>query len=85
MAEVLLYTTTVCPFCTRAKALLNKRAATYQEINLNNHPEQREEMIKKAGGRRSVPQIFINGQHIGGCDDLYELDMDGELAKMLAS
>lgn len=84
MATVILYSTTVCPFCVRAKALLAKRGATYEEINLTAHPERLEEMIQKAGGRRTVPQIFINGQHIGGCDDLYELDMDGGLEPLLA-
>ena len=84
MAEVVLYTTTVCPFCTRAKMLLKKRGATYKEINLNNNPELRTEMIQKAGGQRTVPQIFINDRHIGGCDDLYELELDGELETMLA-
>ncbi|MEO5340707.1 MAG: glutaredoxin 3 [Magnetococcus sp. MYC-9] len=84
MAEVILYTTTVCPFCVRAKSLLQKRGAPYQEINLTDHPERREEMIEKAGGRRTVPQIFINGRHVGGCDDLYELETEGTLEKMLA-
>ena len=85
MAEVILYTTNVCPFCTRAKMLLNKRKANYQEINLTLNPEQREEMIQKAGGQRTVPQIFINGRHIGGCDELYELELDDELETLLAS
>lgn len=84
MAKIILYSTTVCPFCVRAKALLTKKGATYEEINLTNQPERRDEMIEKAGGRRTVPQIFINGQHIGGCDDLYELDQNGGLDPLLA-
>lgn len=84
MAKIILYSTTVCPFCVRAKALLTKKGATYEEINLTNQPERRDEMIEKAGGRRTVPQIFINGQHIGGCDDLYELDQRGGLDPLLA-
>ncbi|MBF0462759.1 MAG: glutaredoxin 3 [Magnetococcales bacterium] len=84
MAEVLLYTTTVCPFCIRAKALLSKKQATYREINLDNNPAMREEMIQKAGGKRTVPQIFINGRHVGGCDDLHELDKQGQLDRLLA-
>ncbi|MBF0400871.1 MAG: glutaredoxin 3 [Magnetococcales bacterium] len=84
MATVILYSTTVCPFCIRAKGLLTKRGATYQEINLTEQPERREEMIEKAGGRRTVPQIFINGKHVGGCDDLYELDREGKLETLLA-
>ena len=64
--------------------LLSKKQATYQEINLDTHPERREEMIEKAGGRRTVPQIFINGQHVGGCDDLHELEKQGKLDGLLA-
>lgn len=84
MAEVVIYTTTVCPFCVRAKMLLSKKQAAYKEINLSKNPELRDEMIAKADGKRTVPQIFINGKHVGGCDDLYELEMDGELDPMLA-
>lgn len=84
MAKVIMYTTGICPFCTRAKMLLDKKGATYEEINLTQHPEQREEMLQKANGQRTVPQIFINDQHIGGCDDLYELDLDDALDPLLA-
>ncbi|WP_130471730.1 glutaredoxin 3 [Candidatus Magnetaquicoccus inordinatus] len=84
MAEVIIYSTTVCPFCIRAKALLSKKKVAFQEINLTEHPDRREEMISRANGRRTVPQIFINGQHVGGCDDLHELEAAGELDQLLA-
>ncbi|MEO5379125.1 MAG: glutaredoxin 3 [Magnetococcus sp. DMHC-6] len=84
MAEVLIYSTTVCPYCIRAKNLLTKKGAAYREINLDQEPQHREEMLRRSGGRRTVPQIFINGKHIGGCDDLYELDFDGKLEPLLS-
>jgi glutaredoxin 3 len=84
MAEVVIYSTTVCPFCVRAKALLSKKKVAFQEINLTEHPGRREEMVSRANGRRTVPQIFINGQHVGGCDDLHELEAAGELDALLA-
>lgn len=83
MAEVIIYTTQVCPYCVKAKMLLKKKNATYQEIDASDD-KVREELLKKSGGRRTVPQVFINGTHVGGCDDLYELDAKGELDKMLA-
>ncbi|GAB0057305.1 Glutaredoxin 3 [Candidatus Magnetaquicoccaceae bacterium FCR-1] len=85
MPEIVLYSTTVCPFCIRAKMLLNKKNVTFEEINLDKNPERRDEMVKLAGGRRTVPQIFINGQHIGGCDDLYALDQAGKLDPLLVA
>ncbi|MBF0187884.1 MAG: glutaredoxin 3 [Magnetococcales bacterium] len=83
MADITIYSTTVCPFCVRAKMLFDKKGAAYTEINLDKDPARRGEMVEKAGGRRTVPQIFINGQHVGGCDDLYELELDGKLDPML--
>lgn len=85
MPEIVLYSTTVCPFCIRAKMLLNKKNVTFEEINLDKNPERRDEMVKLAGGRRTVPQIFINGQHIGGCDDLHALDQAGKLDPLLVA
>lgn len=82
MKKIVIYTTTVCPYCVRAKALLERKKAIYQEINVEDS-KSREEMIQKAGGRRTVPQIFIGDFHVGGCDDLYELDRQGELDKIL--
>ncbi|MBF0125182.1 MAG: glutaredoxin 3 [Magnetococcales bacterium] len=81
--EVIIYTTTVCPYCIRAKALLQKKGVTYQEINLTEHPEQRDAMVERANGRRSVPQIFIDAYHVGGCDDLHALEAAGKLDQLL--
>ena len=84
MAEIVIYSTNTCPFCVRAKMLFNKKKVDFTEINLSQNPERREEMIQKSHGKRTVPQIFINNRHIGGCDDLYELELDGELDGLLA-
>ena len=83
MAKVLIYTGPMCPYCERAKALLKKKEVTYEEVNLGESPEKRDEMIEKAQGRTSVPQIFIGDQSIGGFDDLHALEMAGELDKLL--
>jgi glutaredoxin 3 len=82
---VLIYTKTTCPFCVRAKALLAKKGAAFQEIEITDKPALRSEMIEKANGRTTVPQIFINGQHIGGCDDLHALEDQGKLDALLTS
>ena len=79
MAKVELYTTMYCPYCTRARALLKRKNVTFVDIDIAEQPGQRAEMIKRAGGRSTVPQIFINGEHIGGCDDLVALDRAGGL------
>lgn len=84
MAEVEIYTTQVCPYCVRAKRLLDKKGAQYREIDVSNDATLRDGMVQRAGGRRTVPQIFINGEHIGGCDDLYALDAAGGLDPKLA-
>lgn len=73
MANVEIYTKATCPFCHRAKALLSQKGVSYQEIAIDGDAEKREEMIKRSG-RTTVPQIFIDAQHVGGCDDLYALD-----------
>ncbi|WP_158782268.1 glutaredoxin 3 [Pantoea sp. BAV 3049] len=73
MANVEVYTKATCPFCHRAKALLSQKGVNYQEIAIDGDAGKREEMIKRSG-RTTVPQIFIDAQHIGGCDDLYALD-----------
>lgn len=82
MANVIIYSTSYCPFCLRAKQLLNSKGVQYQVIQINEEPEKRAEMIKKSG-RTSVPQIFIDNQHIGGCDDLYALESQGRLDQLL--
>ncbi|HAT50067.1 MAG TPA: glutaredoxin 3 [Alphaproteobacteria bacterium] len=83
MPDIEIYSTTVCPYCVRAKMLLDKKKVTYREFNLTKNPELREEMLARSNGMKTVPQIFINGVHVGGCDDLYELDLDGKLDPML--
>lgn len=82
-AKVEIYTWTSCPFCIRAKSLLKKKGVDFTEYVLDGDEEGRDEMAKRANGRRSVPQIFIGDRHIGGCDDLYDLDSLGELAPLL--
>jgi glutaredoxin 3 len=82
MAEVIVYTTKVCPYCVRAKDLLKRKGQAYTEIDASDD-DAREAMIAKAGGRRTVPQIFINGEHIGGSDDLYALEKAGTLDALL--
>jgi len=81
-ANVTIYTTAYCPYCVRAKMLLDKKGVSYEEIAVDRQPDKRIEMEMKSGGT-SVPQIFINGKHIGGCDDMYELEMDKELDALL--
>ena len=83
MAEVIIYTTNTCPHCVRAKMLLQKKNAEYKEVDASD-PDVREDMIKKANGRRTVPQIFINDKPVGGADDLFELESKGELDGLLA-
>lgn len=80
--EIILYTTSWCPFCRRARALLTQKGVKWTEHDIEEDPAQRQAMIK-ASGRDTVPQIFINGTHIGGSDDLFELDAKGGLDKLL--
>jgi glutaredoxin 3 len=82
MANVEIYTTQTCPYCVRARNLLNKKGVTFTEYRVDLQPELRTEMEQRSNGT-SVPQIFIDGRHIGGCDDMFELDFDGELDKLL--
>lgn len=82
MAEVIMYSKGYCPYCTRAKELLHRKNVQFTEIRIDQHPELRDEMIAKSGGY-TVPQIFINGQPIGGCDDLYALEAQGKLNQLL--
>ena len=82
-ANVEIYTWTTCPFCIRAKSLLKKKGVDFSEYVLDGDEEGRDEMAKRANGRRSVPQIFISDRHIGGCDDLYDLDSLGKLDPLL--
>lgn len=84
MPAVTIYTTQVCPYCVRAKDLLKRKNVAYTEIDASDD-EVRATMIEKAGGRRSVPQIFIGSTHVGGCDDLYALEKEGKLDALLAA
>jgi glutaredoxin 3 len=83
MTEVEIYTQPWCPYCSRALRLLSKKGVAYREIDAPAGTEAREESIRRAGGRTSVPQIFINGQHVGGCDDLFALEAKGSLDSLL--
>ncbi len=85
MPDIVIYTTMFCPYCIRAKALLDQKGADYREIDVSYKPEKRAEMTRLAGGKQTVPQIFIDGRSIGGCDELYELDAKGELDRLLGT
>ncbi len=84
MANVIVYTTEYCPYCVRAKNLLRHKGVAFDEINVGDDDALREKMVAESG-RRTVPQIFIDGKPIGGFDELYALDQDGELDRMLAA
>ncbi|WP_417433126.1 glutaredoxin 3 [Kiloniella sp.] len=83
MAEVVVYSSMLCPYCIRAKKLLKSKGVAFNEIDVMMEPRRKPEMVEKAGGRTSVPQIFINGEHIGGCDELMELESHGKLDSKL--
>lgn len=85
MAEVVLYTKPGCPYCIAAMGLLKKKGVAFTEIVASNDPEKKQEMIQRSGGRMTFPQIFINGQHVGGSDDIHALDRKGELDPLLAA
>lgn len=84
MKQIEIYTTRTCPYCIAAKRLLQKKGAAFAEIDVGADPAIRAAMTDRAGGRRSVPQIFIGGVHVGGCDDLHALEDAGKLDAMLA-
>jgi glutaredoxin 3 len=79
MAKVEIYATMWCPYCARARSLLKQKGIAYTEIDLDEQPGRRAEMVERAHGGRSVPQIFIDGEHIGGCDEMVALDRQGKL------
>ena len=85
MATIEIYTKFLCPYCTRAKALLTGKGVQFDEIDISSGGPRRTEMVERAGGRQTVPQIFIDGRHIGGCDDLVALDRAGGLDPLLAA
>ncbi|WP_372840991.1 glutaredoxin 3 [Phaeovulum sp.] len=84
MQRVEIYTTRSCPYCLAAKALLTRKGVQFEETDVGADPSLRMAMTQRAGGRRTVPQIFIGGQHVGGSDDIYALDHQGKLDKLLA-
>lgn len=85
LADVVIYTKPGCPYCAMAEALLAKKGVDYTEIVASNDPAKKQEMIQRSNGRMTFPQIFIDGKHIGGSDDLHALDRKGELDPLLAA
>jgi glutaredoxin 3 len=83
VARVEIYSTLFCPYCARAKSLLAKKGVRFENIDVIEEASRREEMVQRAGGRTSVPQIFIDDRHIGGSDELYALDRAGKLDPLL--
>jgi glutaredoxin 3 len=84
MKPITIYTTKMCPYCFAAKRLLKEKGAEYSEIDVSFDREARSAMTERAGGSHTVPQIFIGDRHVGGCDDLYALDHNGNLDELLA-
>lgn len=85
MISVELYSTAVCPYCVAAKNLLKQKGFDYEEIRVDQDPVRRDEMLSRTGGRRSVPQIFVNGHHVGGFEELVAADRSGKLAEFAAN
>ena len=83
MAKVVMYTTQFCSYCVQAKRLLNRKGIVFEEVDVSRDPELRRTMIQKAGGRLTVPQIFVDDRHIGDCDEIYALDKAGKLDGLL--
>jgi glutaredoxin 3 len=85
MVPIVIYTKSACPYCDAAKDLLVRKGATFEEVSVDGSRALQSAMSERAGGRYTVPQIFIGDRHVGGCDDLYELDHRGELDPLLTS
>jgi glutaredoxin 3 len=83
MVKIEIYTKFLCPYCSRAKAMLDAKGATYTEVDITMDSDKRQEMLRRSSGRNTVPQIFIDGRHIGGSDDLAALDQRGALTPLL--
>jgi glutaredoxin 3 len=83
MPKIELYSTAVCPYCVSAKNLLKAKGLEWTEVRIDTDPAQRDAMLTRSGGRRTVPQIFVNDQHVGGFDDLLAADRSGKLAQLL--
>ncbi len=84
MTEVIVYTKDYCPYCVKAKRLLTRKKVPFREVDITHDEALQKEMIEKSGGRRTVPQIFIDGKTVGGSDDLYALEASGKLDALLA-
>ena len=84
-AKIEVYSGDFCPYCVRAKSLLKKRGLSFAEYNVQQEPDKRAEMMKRSIGGRSIPQIFINDKHVGGCDDLYAIDKKGQLDALIGA
>jgi glutaredoxin 3 len=84
MANIIVYSGPNCPYCVRAKELLKRKGAAFEDVNVKADQARFEEMLAKSNGKRTIPQIFINGVHVGGSDDLHALDAAGKLDAMLA-
>lgn len=84
MKKIRVYSSQICPYCVRAKSLLKKKGAAFEEIDVTMDVAARDQMLKETGGARTVPQIFIGDTHVGGCDELYALDREGKLDPLLA-
>lgn len=86
MAKIVMYATEICPYCVRAEQLLRRKGVTdIEKVRVDLEPERRDEMMARTNGRRTVPQIFIGDFHVGGCDDLHDLDRQGKLDPLLAA
>jgi len=85
MPKIEIYTSPTCGYCHAAKRILSKKGLSFEETDVARDPAKRSEMLARSNGGRTVPQIFINGQHIGGCDDLYALESAGKLDKLIAA
>ena len=85
MPQALIYTTGVCGYCVAAKNFLKSRGCDYSEVRIDREPGKLAEMLERSGGRRSVPQVFINGAHVGGYDDLVAADRNGKLAQLMTA
>jgi glutaredoxin 3 len=83
MAKIVIYTTNFCPYCVQAKRLLNKKGVAFEEVDVSRDAELRRSMVQRSGGRMTVPQIFVDGDHIGDCDEIYALDRAGKLDPLL--
>lgn len=83
LAKIEMYSTPICPYCMRAKSLLARKGVSFTDINIMTNPSKRTEMMQRSGGAHTVPQIFIDGKAIGGCDEMFDLEADGELDVLL--